>query len=130
MNAPSVDIKEMLIADGNVDTTNYPIHIGVEPADNFNCIIIFDVPGGPPQLNFNKTEIYEFPSLQIKVRTTDYREGWAISDSIKNSLHGRAQEPLNGTLYSLIQCMNGPGFLGRDENQRMHFVVNFNIQKS
>jgi hypothetical protein len=127
MNAPSIDIREILTADITVDTTSFPIEIGALPEDLPNCTGIMDIAGGSPQLTMDLAK-YEFPSIQIKVRCTDYETGWAYISSIKDSLHGRAMETWGDTLYTLIQCLNGPGFLER-ENQRTIFIINFNIQR-
>lgn len=129
MNPSSEDTKQMLAADIDVDTTNYPISIGGYTANNPNSTFINDVPGGSPQLTFNKDERYEFPAIQIMVRTTDYLAGWAHIESIKKSLHGRAHEQWNDALYLVIKCLNDPGFLKRDDNQRILFVINFTIQR-
>lgn len=127
MNAPSKDIKQMLTNDSNVDHASYPISIGKLSETLANCTSVIDVPGGPPQLTMDVAK-YEFPSIQVKVRCSNYSNGYAYISSIVDSLHGRANEPFSGTYYSLIRCLNGPGFLERD-NQRIIFVANFNIQR-
>jgi len=130
MNSSSEDIKDMLVAEsalGLIFGTN--LFIGREPSNPVNCVTIFDTPGFPPQLTFNKEEFYEYPSIQIRVRNNHYETGWAIISDIMLSLHGRAQETWNGTLYSLIQCSGGLALLDWDENNKVRFVVNFNIQR-
>ncbi len=127
MNATSIDIKDMIEAESASASASYPISIGGLIEDRSDCTSIVDVPGGPPQLTMDVAQ-YEFPSVQIKVRSADYEEGWAYISSIKDLLHGRANETWNNTLYTLIYCANGPGFLVR-ENQRNIFVLNFNIQR-
>jgi len=127
MNATSLDIKAMLDADTDIDLSGYPIERGTLRADISNTIAIIDVPGGPSQLTMDKKQ-YNFESIQIKVQSEDYDEGWAKANDIKNSLHGRAHETWNGTYYSVITCINGPGFYER-VNQRTIFVINFNVQR-
>lgn len=131
MNTPSKDIKEM-IEDMLEDSSgfvvsNYPINRVLFDESKTNCSMILDVPGGKPQLTMDVAK-YEFPSIQFKVRSTDYDAGWAFISSVVDLLHGRANETYNGTYYSLIECLNGPGFLER-ENQRNIFVANFNVQR-
>jgi hypothetical protein len=131
MNAPSKDIKEMIEdslqdSSGNV-ITDFPINRVMFDEGKTNCATILDVPGGRPQLTMDKAK-YEFPSIQFRVRCTNYDEGWTYISSVVDLLHGRANESYNGTYYSLIECLNGPGFLERD-NQRTVFVANFNIQR-
>lgn len=127
MNAPSVDIDSMLVADVTVNTTKYPNYRGAIPTQPPNCTILTDVPGGAPQLTMDNAK-YENPSIQIRVRCTDYDEGWAHISTIVDSLHGRAHETWGGAYYSVITCLNGPGFMEREE-QKTIFVANFNIQR-
>lgn len=129
MNAPSEDIKDMLEADSSLGldfSTN--LFIGTEPAKIDNCVTIFDEPSIGPQLTFDGKR-YEYPIIQVKVRNVDYRTGWALANNIMISLHGRAQETWNGTLYTVIYCSGGPASLGQDDNARAQFIINFNLQR-
>jgi hypothetical protein len=130
MNIPSVDIRDMLIADPtfNVDFKFF-LCIGAEPPLPIHTITIFDTSGFPPMLTYNREEKYEFPALQIRVRSAKYDDGWQIIEHIKHSLHGRANFAWNGAFYTLIQCAFGPFQLDIDNEQRMRFVINFNIQR-
>lgn len=127
MNTPSKDIKAMLVADSNVNTTKYPINRVLFDESKPNSATILDIPGGRPQLTMDKAK-YENLSVQFKVRCTDYDDGYSFISSVVDSLHGRANESFGGSYYSLIECVNGPGFMER-ENQRTIFVANFNIQR-
>jgi len=131
MNSPSQDIKDMLVADTDLSLVYATdLFIGKEPADPKNCVTIFDTGGAPPQLTMaGKGEDYFYPSIQIRVRNTKYTTGWTLIQNIRTSLHGRAQETWNGTLYSGIFCSSGPALLDWDENHRVRFVINFNIQR-
>jgi hypothetical protein len=130
MNAPSDDIRTLLESDsslGLVFQTN--LFIGIEPDQPNECVTIFDTPGSSPQLTMNRGEIYEYPSIQIRVRATEYLEGWGMIEDVKDFLHGRSQEQLNGTLYTAIICSISPFLLDYDQNRRPRFVVNFNLQR-
>lgn len=129
MNSPSIDIKAMIQADASVNTDNFFISIGSEPATPNNVITIYDTGGLPPVLNYNKDEKYEFPAVQIRVRSVDYTTGWQLIERIKNSLHGRAGEVHDDACYTLINTAFGPFQLDVDNNQRMRFVINFNLQR-
>jgi hypothetical protein len=129
MNASSVDVKDILIADstlGLVFATS--LFVGKEPSKPDNCVTIFDTPGFPPLLGL-ETNGYEYPSVQIRVRNTTYLNGWNLVEKIKASLHGRAQQWWNGTLYSVIYCASGPAFLDWDDNGNARFIINFNLQR-
>ena len=127
MNAPSTDIKEMLDDDSNVDTTSFVVNIATLDESKINSASILDYAGRPPQLTMDRAK-YEIPSIQVLVKCVDYEAGWAFISSVVDSLHGRSHEIVNGTYYSLIECLNGPSFLKR-ENQRTVFVANFMVQR-
>lgn len=129
MKASSEHLKEMLIADPEVDTDTFTPLIAILTASNPNSMVLLDY-SSTPELYMNPTEKYENPSVQIKVRALNYTEGWNFCESVKNSLHGRANEPWDGALYTLITCLNGTMFTHQDENQRIHFVLNFNMQRT
>ena len=129
MNSSSYDIKDMLVAEsslGLVYAAN--LFIGKEPSTPNNCVTIFDSVGFKPQLTLDNQR-YEYPSVQIRVRNSNYLDGWDVIEKIKASLHGRAQETWNGTLYSVIYCYISPTFLRWDENNRAQFVSTFNINR-
>lgn len=128
MNAPSEDIRDILVAGGLglVFTTN--LFIGKEPTTPKNCVTLFDTHGRPPDLGLT-SQGYERPSVQIRVRHTDYRTGWALAQNIKDLLHGKEHETWNGTLYTVIYCSSGPALLDWDDNNNVRFVVNFNMQR-
>jgi len=133
MNAVSKDIKDMLVADTDLSlvfATN--LFVGAEPTLPKDCVTIFDTPGGPPQLTLGgkkANEGYYYPAIQIRVRNANYITGETLIQKIRDSLHGRAQETWNGTLYSVILCSSGPAMLDWTENGLVRFIVNFNIQR-
>ena len=130
MNIVSEDIKDMLVAEtalGLVLATN--LFLGAEEKTPRNCVTILDVPGSAPQLTFTKGENYHYASIQIRVRNADYTTGWNLIEEIKTSLHGRAQETWNDTLYSVIYCSSGPAHLDWDDNGNARFIININLQR-
>lgn len=130
MNAPSEDIKDMLEAESSLGLTfATDLFIGQEPAEPDNCVTIFDTSGAPPQLTYNKTEKYQYPSIQIRVRNRAYMAGWTLADDIKDALHGRAHETWNATQYEVIISTGEPALLDWDENGRARFFINFDIQR-
>jgi len=137
MNSCAEDIKTMLeyyldssesVAE-NSDFVLYPVFIGKEPMEPTNTITIFETPGYPPQLNFDRDERYEYPSVQIRIRAISYTSGWEQAEEIKNALHGRANESWGSSFYTLVRCANGPSLLDYDKNQRVRFIINFDCQR-
>jgi hypothetical protein len=133
MQACSVDIKDILAADSSLGLIfNTNLFIGKEPATPKNTVTIFDTPGFPDELLLTGSgsgNAYQYPSIQIRVRNTSYTAGWGIIESIKNYLHGRANETWNGALYSVIRCSSGPALLDWDDNSNARFICNFDLQR-
>lgn len=129
MNASSIDIADILEAESSLElifATN--LFVGKEPTTPVDTVTIFDTSSIPPKLGFNN-DIYEQPSVQIRVRSKDYQTGWNLIDSIKNTLHGRGNETWNSTFYTVIYCASGPAMLDWDENSRARFICNFQMQR-
>lgn len=134
MNAPSIDIRDMLenesssseVLEGLVFGGN--LFIGKEPANPSDSVTLFDTAGANPVLTLSKEE-YEYTSVQIRIRDTDYVSGWERANKIAQVLQGRAHEVWNGCYYSLITIANGPFHYDWDENERVRFVINVNIQR-
>jgi hypothetical protein len=129
MNAPSVDIKDFLVAGGLSLTFGTNLFVGKEPESPDSCVTIFDTPGAPPDRYFNQSQKYDRPSIQIRVRDNDYRNGWALTNSIKNLLHSYPPSVQSGTTYTAIFCSQEPALLDWDGNDRARFVVSFDIQR-
>lgn len=129
MNITSEDIKDILIGESSLGLTfGTNLFIGKEPAGKDNCATIIDSYGLPPQLTFDRTEKYEYPSIQILVRNNDYVAGLTLCYNIKDVLHGYSNT-INGTFYSVVRCSGDAAFLQWDENDRAVFSINFLIQR-
>jgi len=130
MNPTSVDICAMLEAEsslGLVFAEN--LFVGSEPAEPDDVVTVYDTPGRAPQVTSKYGENYFYPSVQIRVRSNRYLDGWELINKIKLVLHNRPQQTWNSTLYSSIVCTGDPFLLEWDENRRACFVANFNIQR-
>lgn len=128
--SPSKDVSDILEEEsalGLIFSTN--LFVGKEPARPDFCVTIFDTYGLPPQLNL-QTQGYEYPTIQIRVRSNVYLDGWNMIEAIKALLHGREQEVINTVLYTCFYCASGPALLDWDENNRARFICNFNLQRS
>ncbi len=133
MNAPSIDIKDMLVAESSLGlefdvAASRNVFIGKEPPNPDNTVTIFDTPGFPPYMGLTDTG-YEYPSVQIRVRNRDYRAGWDMINDIMQTLHGRAHETWNNALYEVIYATNNPALLDWDDNGRVRFIINLNLQR-
>jgi hypothetical protein len=131
MNAPSVDISEILEAISSLGLTfGTNLFIGREPTTPDNTVTIFDTPGSPPQLTYAQGENYYYPSIQIRVRNNSYINGYNSIKAIMDELHAYGPEAINGTVYNLIKCSQDPFLIDYDENGRARWICNFDIQRS
>lgn len=130
MNPGSEDVKDMLEAESSLGLTHLTnLFISREPTTPSNCVTLYDTQGRPPQLTLNRDEKYYYEGLQIRVRNKDYSTGWALIRAIQNSLHGRALETWNETVYTLIFVTSGPALIGYDESNRVILTINFELQR-
>lgn len=128
MNAPSEDIKDMLLAESLGLSFGGDLFIGIQPETPDSITSIFDAGGQPPQLTLDAIKL-ENPSVAIQVRHNDYQAAYLLAEQIKDALHGRVHETWNGTLYMIVYCTSGPFVLKWDENRRVIFSINFNMMR-
>lgn len=130
MGLVSDDIKDMLTSDSSLGLSASDVFVGREPTTPKNCVTIYDTPGRSPQMTLDaNNEFYQYPSIQIRVRNTKYVMGYSLGESILKSLHGRAQETWNDSLYSSIMAASDVSLLDWDTQSRPRFIINFNIQR-
>lgn len=118
------DIKDYLVSNG-IGVFGTDIFIGTLPPSPDDCIALFEYAGEPPDLHWDG----EYPGLQVMARGAKYPTARAKIEQVKNLLHGVTEEVINGTRYLLIHARHSPETLGKDENGRQLFVVNFRIIK-
>lgn len=130
MNVASKDIVEMLEAESSLGLS-FPTNIvyAKELDSPDNLVTVLDMPGRPPQLTLKKGENYYYDAVQIRVRNKVYDTGFALATSIMTALHGRAGETWNATYYSVIICTMTPALLEWDRNNRVCFIINFEVQR-
>ena len=129
MNPASFDIRDILAAAGLDLTAGVNLFPGEEPASPANCVTVYDTPGSAPMLTQDRTERYDFPAIQVKVRNTSYANAQTLIEAIKVELHGLAHHVQGGTSYELVKCDQDPFSLGKDETGRSMWVCNFSIQR-
>jgi hypothetical protein len=132
LNPTSKDIATLLEQEpslGLVFATN--LFVGKEPPIPDDCVTIFDIPGDAPLLVLQgKGGIYYyFPSVQVRVRNSNYLTGWGLINKIRGCLHGLGGIVLGGAGYDLIKGVDEPFLLDYDEQSRARFVATFNIQR-
>ena len=129
MKSAAYDIRDMIVAASSGLVKGASIFVGNEPETPNNTVTVFDTPGLPPASTLDKTEKYQRPSVQVRIRNVNYQTGWTLANNIKDALHGRANETWGGTYYSLVEVAGDPAMLDYDHNDRPRFVININLQR-
>lgn len=130
MNALSEDIKDILVAESSLGLTfATDLFISKEPAKPADCVTIYDTPSLPPEDTLATDETMYNSSVQIRVRNKAFQTGMALARDIMDVLHGRAHETWNTTIYEVIRATGEPAQIGRDENDRVLIVINFNAKR-
>ena len=134
MAGASTDIKDILEAESSLGLSfGDDLVIGLLPTSPDSCVAIMPTSGPGPDLTFNTDEKYMYPSVQIQVRKnasgTGFTDAEDLMYSIKDLLHGRANETWNGSRYIVVVCTTEPAVLKYDENNRVIFFANFEMQR-
>lgn len=88
-----------------------------------NAIAVLDTGGFEPSIDIPTKE----PTFQVLIRNTNYSNGKDDLDSVRSALHQkRGFEVYSGeTYFYFIYAISEGGHLGRDENGRDTFSINF-----
>ncbi len=121
---PAKDIAEYL-EDQLIGTVGTNIFVGRLPETPDTCIALYDYGGSPPDLCWEG----DYPSLQVRVRDDDYLTGWTTANTIKTTLHNLTYQTIETHLYYHIRARHDPEYMGRDANDNVEFVINFEIIK-
>jgi hypothetical protein len=110
-----VDVKSLL-----TDVSN--VYLGSMPSTPDNVVAIYNSGGYTRDLSGT---MVEEPTFMIKVRNTSYATGEALCNTIKDLLHGVNDTTANSHDFLLIEQQGDINDLGRDENNRTEWSMNF-----
>ena len=100
------------------------IYLGSMPDQPDDAVSIYSSGGYPRSLSGT---MVEEPTFMVKVRNRSYAAGEEICTVIKDKLHGVNYESVNGHDILLIAQQGDVNSLGRDENGRHEWSVNFRM---
>lgn len=106
------DIETLLIAGG---VSN--IYLGNQPTTPDATVTVAATGGYNRSLSGS---YLEEPTFQIRVRSASYAAGVTVCETVKDTLHGASTDKL-----LIIQQMGDVQDLGRDENGRPEWTLNF-----
>lgn len=109
----------------HVTGSGWTIEIGVLTAQPDRVMMISDTGGEPSNPKF----LLDFPTLQILVRgnASGYLEAWAECKAVKDIMLGFSSASVNGDRWVAVNLISDIAFIGRDDNQRPQFTVNFQL---
>ncbi len=126
MSNYAVGIKDLLVT-GSVGAfggaADWAIYIGAMPDKPDAAIGIFNTGGSAP----NPQWLIDFPSIQVRIRGNEgsYEDAYTKCIAIKSILLGLPSQDINGDRWVSVSGIGDITELGRDQNKRPEFSVNF-----
>jgi len=122
----SEDIKDILLSESSLGLSFADnLFIGRTPVHPDNCVTIFDTPG-KLDYTLNQSD-FQAPAIQIQVRNNNYLQGYQMAMAISFALTKIMNIEVNGVVYNSIRATSLPFLLEWDQNNRVVFVVNYEI---
>ncbi|MEE8599215.1 MAG: minor capsid protein [Dehalococcoidales bacterium] len=121
--AASEHLKDLLAT--HVGTSGWAIEIGTMPSTPDRVIKIMDTGGDTP----NPKWLLDFPSCQVMVRgnASGYLDTFREAKAVKDILLGVDSQDINGDRLVAVNMQGDLGSIGRDEDMRHLFSMNFSL---
>lgn len=117
-------IATYLADDLSLGTLATDIFIGFMPETPDACIAVLDTGGTEP----NRYVPTKSPTFQVFIRDENYDDGKTVLDSVRG-LHGKFGELVSGEDHFLrLHAISEGGHVGRDEQGRDLFSINFTCE--
>jgi len=116
------DIAEYLEDEG-IGTVGEDIFKSMLPANIDDVVAVYETGGLEPDPYLPTKS----PTFQVFIRSSNYTTGMAQAMAVRTALHRKANITLvaGGNYYYYILLMSEPAHLGKDENGRDEFSMNF-----
>jgi hypothetical protein len=108
------------------------IFLGLMPASPDACGVVHEYPGEAPELGFGVDGLqWEHPRLQVVFRGAagDYAGPRAKAETAFVGLAKVQDKLLSGTRYLLVEPLQSPFLLKRDDRERVHIAFNVSVWK-
>ncbi len=121
MTAPTEHLRSLLTT--HVGISGWQVETGAMPPKPDRVIMLTDTVGVEP----NPRYLLDFPAAQIMVRgeVGGYLATYAEAKAVKDLLLGLDSQDIGGDRMVSITQNGDLGFIGRDENDRPLFTINF-----
>jgi hypothetical protein len=128
MTAPSVGIKDLLVAAGvgyyETPSGNLPpIVISTMPDKPDTAICIYDSGGLAPDPRW----LLNFPGATVQVRSLDYLTAYNTIIACRVALLGKYPGTVNGDGWYSITAVGDIGNMGRDQKNRIKLSTNYRL---
>ena len=127
MIAAAEDIATILEAETEM-VLGTDLFIGKELSKPDNCVTIFDISGEPADIALDGSS-YQKPSIQLRIRNNNQLVASTLCQTLLGILDGLGNVVVGTTTYMIIYCSSGPALLDWDANERIRFIINFNIKR-
>lgn len=130
MNAPTVDIRDYLVAQGMgafAATSGWALYISSEPASPHTTITLYDLPGEEPLYSSG----IEHPAVQVRVRGSPggYLAAYDKARQIRDLLVMGGPFSVGSATYN-AWIEGDIGHLETDNQGRPIFVATYRLQRS
>jgi len=118
------------LASLGIATVGTDLFLGTMPDTPDTCTALHEYAGPAP--NYTHGDLLPFeehPRLQVMTRSATYTTARNKAEAIYRALGGVSNLLLSGCTYYRIMPLQQPGFIGKDQNARTQFTVNFQISK-
>ena len=119
------DVADYLVAQGVATGVDVDLFKGELPPTPDNALALYEYGGEAPPLHWDGETV----SIQVRVRSKVYATGRAKIQAAYEALHGLTETVLGTTRYLLVRAMQPPSSIGRDQNGRHEWTVNFQVTK-
>lgn len=126
MRSAADEIKDLL-EDVTDLVFGQTLFVGREPATPNNVVTLYDT-GGAPHLTLDNT-VYEYTTIQVRVRNVSYPAAMERAYGIMTELHGHTGPIDSMSDHQLIRCIGGPSLLEYDATGRTVVVSNYELQR-
>lgn len=125
MNSPAKDVADHL-DDLDLGIVGSTIFVAEEPATPNNVITVYDT-GGSGDV-YQDIELFQ-PTIQVRVRNLSYPVGYSLIEDIRDSLVLPEAFEINSHHYIGAWLQGDIFSLGKDQNNRYIFTVNFRLER-
>ena len=105
--------------------SGWPVYVGREPLSPVDVVTVYDTGGLPDVLVDDVSE----PSIQVRVRSEDYVQGYAKAQAARQALQAATGVTIEGG--QVVQWI-GQGnilYIGRDDQDRCLFTDNYRMMR-